>query len=677
MNTKLKPLTLAILFASPAVFATELETITINADLRESSEQDIAASVNVKTQADLQDQGASHFDDVLLKTPNVNFSGQSSRARHIQIRGLGEREDYTGALNARVGFAIDGIDYSGNGMAASTFDIQQIEVLRGPQNTTFGQSAIAGIINVESNDPTPYRESMIEATGGQDSLTELGIMTSGPFSDKDKAPQYRFSLFKHDSDGFRDNKTLNRDDTNSRDELTARAKLRFFPSDATTVDVTLLHADLDNGYDAWSPTNTFTTLSNAPGQDFLKTNSASLKIVSNENPFFTFTSSTSISDFDTIYSYDDDWYDYDWGTFYNQTAKQNINQEFRFSSTPKSQINGNIDWLSGVYLSDLDSESQTDYAYDTNNKYNLKKVAGYGQFDIHTDNKTTITVGGRIENSSADFSNQDNEVFNPSETLYGFNLAYSYQYNDINTAYTSLIRGYKASGFNADQPDNSVSPLSYSAETLYNFEMGLKTQTKNFSSRIAMFYMDRKNPQFDGSLFRCIDENCFVYNWYYYTENLESAKNYGLEAEFDWQATSQLNIYGALGLLKTTVEGTPLNSELVMSGREQAHAPNYQANLGVKYRSVTGFYSQADVTALDSFYYDNINDQKTDSYVLLNARIGYETEDYEVYLWAKNLTDETYATRGFYFDLDWDGQNDEFIRLGDPRQLGITGRVYF
>ncbi|OYZ42534.1 MAG: hypothetical protein B7Y18_00535, partial [Thiotrichales bacterium 24-47-4] len=95
---------------------TSLAPITVSADLRQSTDQNLAASTTIKTQTELQDQGATHFGDILLQTPNVNYSGQSSRPRHIQIRGMGERDEYTGAPNASVGFAIDGIDFSGIGM---------------------------------------------------------------------------------------------------------------------------------------------------------------------------------------------------------------------------------------------------------------------------------------------------------------------------------------------------------------------------------------------------------------------------------------------------------------------------------------------------------------------------------------------------------------------------------
>jgi len=675
MTTNLKPLALAItaVLATSSATANELQPIIVNADLRESTEQDIAASVDVKTQAELQDQGATHFDDVLLKTPNVNFSGQSSRARHILIRGMGERDEYTGAPNTSVGFAIDDIDFSGIGMAANLFDTQQVEVLRGPQNTRYGQSSLAGLINVKTNDPTSYEEGMAEMTVGQDNLKEFGIMTSGPFNSKDNAPQYRISVFKHGSDGFRTNETLDRTDTNGRDELNLRAKLRFTPNEDTQIDVSLIHADYDNGYDAWAADNTFTTLSNDPGKDTQLTNAGSIKVEWKGNPNYILTSKTSLTDSDMFYSYDDEWSAADWNIYQNTKHQRSYSQELRWTSTEQSRIfNRSTAWVAGLYGSNLDAKNTTEYYGTVSNNYSMKKIAAFGQLDFSMSPKATISAGLRIENDSSDFQNNLGESYSPEENLWGANLSYNYKYNETNTAYLGITRGYKAGGFNPDQPSGTPSEqLSFDSETLMNYELGLKSNFAdyNLKTNITAFYMDRTNPQFDG--------NFWNGNWYFYTENLDSATNYGLEANFDWQATTNLQVFGALGLLKTNVSGTALHSSFELDGREQAHAPNYQANIGAKYRNSSGFYAQSDITALDSFYFSNSHTKTSDAYYLVNARLGYETDDYEIYLWGKNLTDTEYATRGFYFDLDWSGTKNEFIRLGDPRQLGVTARVYF
>ena len=686
MPFKLSPLSIALFSCLVATSITShannekntlLSPVIVSADLREENEQNLPASIEVISQGELQDQGALSFDDILLKTANVNVSGQSSRARHIQIRGIGQRDEYTGAPNSSVGFVIDDMDFSGIAMAANLFDVKQVEVLKGPQNIRFGQSAIAGLINIQSNEPTPEREGMVEASIGQDNLRELGFMSSGTFNDQKNSPQYRIALFKHNSDGFRHNATLDRNDTNARDEQMFRAKLRFFPSQDAQIDVTLLHSDLNNGYDAWARDNTFTTYSNQPGKDTQLSNGVSIKATSTANPNYQFSAKTSFVNSDMLYSYDEDWTSASNGTYLNKKHRRTLSQELRWVSTPQSRIADTTDWLFGLYASKLDERNQTEYWGNSDSDFTLIKTAAFTQFDYHLSPKSTVTIGARAEKNDSDFSNSANEYYTPEETLWGANISYRYIYSPTYTAFAGITRGYKASGFNAGQPSGTAEQyLTYNDETLINYEIGLKTHfpALGLKANITAFYMDRSDPQFDGYTY---DPSSFT-SWVYYTENFDTAQNYGVEADFNWQVNHQFTAYGSIGLLQTSVSGTPLNSAFTVDGREQAHAPTYQINLGTTYRANNGFYAQADITALDRFYFDNVHNAQSNSYHIINARLGYEGKDYEIYVWGKNLTDEAYATRGYHFDFNAPWTNPTtYVRLGDPRQFGLTTRVYF
>lgn len=672
---KLKPLPLALIALIPGLVLAEnnLSTITVSADLRETSETDIAASVDVMDEAELQDRGATHFGDVLLQTPNVNFSGQSSRPRHIQIRGMGERDEYTGAPNASVGFAIDEIDFSGIGMVGNLFDVKQVEVLRGPQSTRYGASALAGLVNIQTNDPTPYNESLIEASVGTDNLKELGVMTSGAFSSEDKSPQYRVSLFKHNSDGFRDNDTLNRTDTNKKDELTARAKLRWWAGDNTQFDLTLMHADINNGYDVFTRDNSFTTLSNEPGEDTQKTNASALKIQWDGAETYRLTSTTTYAQSDMAYGYDEDWLATTTESYLNQKERQNFSQELRWVSN-QAIFNQSTDWLFGLYSARLDESNHTDYYGLSTSDYQLDKLATFAQFDYHLSTQTTLITGARVEQVASDFSHSNGDDFSPSEILWGGQITLNHQLTGQHSMYAGISKGYKAGGFNTGLPAGSDDKyLTFDSETAINYEIGHKMTLPTLSSKTSLFYTDRANAQFDGYSYDPVGGS----NWVFFTENFDSAKNYGLETEINWQATSMLNLFANLGLIQTEVEGTPLNSEYAIDGREQAHAPNYQYLIGAQYRHDQGWFSRIEVQGMDAFYFDNVHDQKSEHYTLANARIGYEANDWEIYLWGKNLTNEEYATRGYYFDPDYGSNPDLFIALGDPRQVGLTTRIRF
>src|SRR6202167_4300846 len=200
-----------------------LQEIVITASLRDSSAADLPQSVTVLDAATLQAAGVQHFEDVLDMIPNLSWASGSSRPRFFQLRGIGEVEQYQGAPNPSVGFLIDDIDFSGVGMPATLFDTRQIEVLRGPQGTIYGANALAGLISVRTEDPTPKLSLLSEATVG-DYGTRAGGVALGDSLDDGQAG-WRVGAQQYRSDGYRDNAYLHRDDTNGYDEGTLRAKL--------------------------------------------------------------------------------------------------------------------------------------------------------------------------------------------------------------------------------------------------------------------------------------------------------------------------------------------------------------------------------------------------------------------------------------------------------------------
>ena len=134
-----------------------------------------------------------------------------------------------------MGLIIDGIDFSSVGSIASTFDVEQVEVYRGPQGTRFGANAMAGMINITSNKPSDTFEGKVRLSAGNYDSYSAGLVLSGPATEK---VNYRLALEQYSSDGFIENDFLNRDDTNNRDEFTMRGKLAIQATDDLTIDIT-------------------------------------------------------------------------------------------------------------------------------------------------------------------------------------------------------------------------------------------------------------------------------------------------------------------------------------------------------------------------------------------------------------------------------------------------------
>ncbi len=159
---------------STSLHAAVIEEIIITADFRENTLMDSTTSISVVDQNAIQRRAADQLEEILNLAPNLNYSAGASRGRYLQIRGIGERSQFVDPVSPSVGLTIDGVDFSTMGNAATLFDVAQVDILRGPQGTKFGASAMAGLVNVQSNAPTSQSEGRIKAGMGNYGRQELG-----------------------------------------------------------------------------------------------------------------------------------------------------------------------------------------------------------------------------------------------------------------------------------------------------------------------------------------------------------------------------------------------------------------------------------------------------------------------------------------------------------------------
>ena len=143
--------------------AVTLAPVRVTADLWASPLAQIPASVTVFDEATLRLGAVGHFGDLADRIPNLTFTGGTSRPRYFQIRGIGENSQYEGETpDSAVRFLVDDFDFTGLGTLGSTFDVSQIEVLRGPQAGAFGANAAGGVVRLVTNAPTPFWTGRVE-----------------------------------------------------------------------------------------------------------------------------------------------------------------------------------------------------------------------------------------------------------------------------------------------------------------------------------------------------------------------------------------------------------------------------------------------------------------------------------------------------------------------------------
>jgi len=298
-------LLLATLFSAPALAqGPQLEEVLVTAEFRDVALQEQVGSTSIIGERELRERAAQHLEDILNVAPNVNFASGASRARFFQVRGIGERSQFVEPLNPSIGVLVDGIDFSGLGAAGNLFDVDQVEVLRGPQGTLHGANALAGLINIQTGKPSDTPGLRIDTMAADYGTYSAGIVGTGPLIADTLL--YRLAINNYQSDGFINNRYLGRDDTNDRDETTIRGKLRWLSGERDTLDLVMMYADLDNGYDAFSLDNNRNTLSDQPGQDTLESQAIGLTWQRNLNDLL-LESKLTAANASTDYDYDGVW----------------------------------------------------------------------------------------------------------------------------------------------------------------------------------------------------------------------------------------------------------------------------------------------------------------------------------------------------------------------------------
>ena len=693
-------ITLFVSFFSSQIISETIEEIIIKGDWRQTSADQEDSSVFVLDEEIIKSQPLKHFEQLSYLVPNLNFAASDSRARYFQIRGIGERSGYQGTPNSSVGFLIDDIDYSGQGGIATTFDLDQIEIYRGPQGSRIGANALAGLIYIKTKDPTDKFEGTSEFTIGSYGTKSAGVAFGGPLKVNNDL-SYRLVLRKDKSNGYRKNLYLNKSDTSRKDEATARLKINWKFDDQTSIDFLVMQVDIDDPADIWTIDGSLNTLSDRPGMDSQKTNAYGLKVFRALNGF-EIQSLTSSTDTDVVFSYDADWgnpdshapYIYN---YFSETLRDrsSFSQEFRLISDKSDFLSNNLlEWVVGMNYLEL---KETNLKYDdgiygdpadpygpyasessSSSSYKSENLSFFGNIDYLLSESIRISLGLRMEDWKSKYSDSFGESFNPSNEMSGGKISLIKNIDSGSNIFISIAKGYKQGGFNLGLGlggDISINDLTYDPEFLTNYEIGINSKIMNSKLNIesVIFYSDREDQQvLISTQVDPTDQNTFSF----LTQNAAEGINYGLEINLDMQLTNDFNIFANLGILKTEIKNW--ESRLDLEGRSQAHAPERSYALGFNWALQANTYLSADVTGKSEFYYSDSHNNKSKSYNLMNINYGYEKNNWTYGLWVRNVFDTYYSVRGFYFGNEAPNFEDTlYERHGDPRHMGISVRYDF
>jgi outer membrane receptor protein involved in Fe transport len=668
-----------------AIESTDIEKITVSSDFRAHDIQNVTASVSVISADAIDQRHAFNLDEILALSANVNFASGASRGRFIQIRGIGERSQFAEPINPSVGLLVDDFDFSGVAGVATLFDVEQVEILRGPQATEFGAAGMAGTIKIKTQEADAQQSTKLTATIAQQDTWNLGIAHGDALSDN---LFYRVAINQFKSNGFVYNQFLDTDDTDNLDELTARVKLKYLLSDKARLDLNYQYFDIDNGYDAFSLDNDGVTQSDEPGVDTQSTHALGLK-GEFQLSVATLTTSLNYSQSEMVYGYDEDWTFegfHPWAyksTDYYFRDRDLISLDVRLLSNQDGLLfNDTTQWLAGIFVREIDESLKRQYTFaidDFQSRYQPSNVAVYGQTDTQLSDNISVSIGFRVDQFEIDYRDSNGFTEQVNDTLLGGKAVLSY---DIQTAsiYTSVSRGYKAGGFNPDERVTSQRRL-FEPEYNWNYEVGVKGQgfDDTLFMRVAVFYMDRENTQVSDFDVQLRDDG--TPDFIDIIGNADVGTNKGLEIEADWQATDAMQVILNYGYLNATFSRYQLANGTQIEKQTQAQAPKHTFNL-----SILGYLNEklsvrVEADAKDNYRFSDGHDVESPLSVVVNAQMRFDWQDWTFSVWTKNLFDREYYVRGFGgFSND---PRDEYLfaepyfQLADGRQLGLTASLVY
>lgn len=708
----------ACMMAASALAQETRDQIVVTGEKREQGLQDAPVSITVLTGQALQNLGADTFSDYAVTVPSLSFVSLAPGDQRVNLRGVSDSLE-GGSTQGTTGFYLDDMSFTGTLFVPDLkiFDIQQVEILKGPQGTLYGDASVGGLIRIVTNkaDPSQFEgaaQFTVSSTEHGGENYEVNGMVNAPLV-QDKLA-LRLVGYYRSNGGFIDNLTLGEKDVNDEETFGVRGSLRYTPTDRLTFTANALFQDTEFGdrsfeFEEQDGDLNKTTFNN---ESLMSDFSIYNLTIENDFDFAQLTSSSSYSIFD--HTLDTDFTDLVQSIFgiplssigNIDSHQETFSQEVRLASTPDD---GFFDWLIGLYYFNLDTdETETDvtegltdllglagtpfdvgtdviFLGDFRNKQ--ETFAAFGEASIHPTDKLTATFGARWFTNDLSSTEAGGGVVSESapfvltrsasedDVVFKFRLAY--EANDGILLYALASQGFRAGGINSLNPfaiNDPDFPPSFESDSLWNYEFGWKTAL--FDNQVfvngAVFYIDWDNVQIQQTLpggFTIIGNGGAAHSVGVEGDVLIQPSEYFSLAFGGSYIDAQLDA-DALALGAMDGDRLPGVPKVKFFATPEVRFPifeNWDAFVrgNVSYTSdmVRGFGADASVIFGD--------------YVLANVSAGVETDDgFSVTVFMENAGDEraallkTVALRGTAFE-------STEISVPRPRTIGVTLRKDF
>ncbi|NMM41244.1 TonB-dependent receptor [Pseudoalteromonas arctica] len=717
LNQNITPITLAVSLAllsansiaaeqTNTVKKGELERIEVTARKTVENLQEVPVAVTSIGAQQLAENGISVMTEVQQFSPNTTL--QTSRGTNSTItafiRGVGQQDPLWG-YEPGVGIYIDDVYLARpQGAVLDLLDVQQIEVLRGPQGTLYGKNTIGGAIKYVTKEMTGDATLNVQGTVGSYNQKDLKITGQLPLIDEKLYVGFGFATLNRDGFGeFLTSDLDNQDRENyNKDVTAARVTLEYTPTDELffrlTWDKTEDESNAKGGYrllpslltDAPVPDSVYDSYTSMPTWNKVElegysltarwdmNSNTSLKYIGSSRDSYSPTNidfdNTSTRIFDVPAIYDDE------------------------QTTHELQLNhqgNNYKLVSGLYYYDGESCGQFEAILEELGKSlgapgltrevsgcsNSSSKAAYIQGTYDFDDKWSMTLGARYTKDSKDAIVNNGLIFDTVYPESGWIPGYvrpegqlvptvlddsadwsrftpragvEYQYSRDIMFFASYAQGFKSGTFN---PRATTAEPAAKPEIVDSFEFGMKSEwNDNLRANVTLFTLDHKDRQYISVL---PGDNAADLNQR--LGNIGESTSDGIEVELNYIATESLSFDASIGYIDSSFDNVidydPETGEAFdKSDRfSVSNTPDLTFNLGATYRMYTeigdfvmngNYYYRGDYALFEE---DSLLTQ--DAYGLLNIGITWYSTDgqWSAGLYGKNLTDEEYMIGGYQF----------------------------
>lgn len=760
-----------------------LEEIVVMARKQTEAIQDVPLAVSAVTADQLRSAGIRDVGDLTVLVPSLIVTSNSNPFNtSYRIRRIGN-EGNIPDFEPDTGLFIDGAYRSRSGLGLGDLaDIEQIEVLRGPQSTLYGRNVTAGAISVATAKPSQAFGAMAETTAGNDNLLGLRGYVTGGLTETVSA---RLSVSGTWRDAMAEN--LIGGDSDDQDQYSVRGQVLFEPSDSLSVRLIGAHtrrdmkpalADMFYGPGVSSLVNAVVANSAAlgaadgPGLADGLINSSARPILDNDpvnrkvqaleplvfeqssedliasieyrTETMTFTSISSYDRYDIVQRWNDAGQTgLDLVNYRDTQRGATFSQELRASGSPSDSFH----WLSGLYYYDNSFErgDRNEHEFelgqsidelgvaagiasptlpdvpvfglpgDTGDFFEIADSNSYGVFGQGTWDATerlALTLGLRYTREEKEVSLTNTpftsapgplaalslpvRTLTPAASYFAmddkweavtgtFNVSYSFT-SEVMT-YASVATGFKGGGYNGGFGNTALARRPFESEDVISYELGAKSELGGrVRLNAAAFWSDYTDFQ-----------SASYIGLQFLVNNAEKVRVRGVEMDLTASLTNEFTLDLSATYADATYEkytqgscytgrapDDPNTGGCDLSGQTLPFAPKLTATAGAQWQHTFGpgeLYSRLDGSWVGDHNVTSeldANHGEQDGYGLLNVRLGWKQQAWDVSLWARNLTDKTFIAQTAQSNLFASLQDGTYQNyLGAQRAYGVTIRATY